>query len=254
MKKKKLILVLGMAICLLIAMSAETFATDGADVSAAFSKASVSKKTTSSDSDFITIYKPYRGQVFYKGEKISYKFTSWDTWEYYYTRPCIFLSKRSTGKYYCTRDLGPVPVDSYKTYTGTISTKKCSTGGYRFDVMNFAYETRYDDDFADVGNEPMISRYLTIKKLKAPRNLRVKASKKKITIRFNKVTGAKKYEIYKSKKKYSGFKKIKTTTSRKYVDRTVKKGRTYYYKVKSVRTGKGTVKSSFSSRKSAKAK
>ena len=67
-----------------------------------------------------------------------------------------------------------------------------------------------------------------------------------------KAAGAKKYQIYRSTKKGSGYKKIATTTKAKYVDKKVKKGKRYYYKVRSVRTGHGTVYSAFSAIKRSK--
>ena len=61
----------------------------------------------------------------------------------------------------------------------------------------------------------------------------ISASKKngKIKISWSSVTGAKKYYIYRSTKKSSGYSKIGTTTNKYYIDKKGKKGKKYYYKV-----------------------
>ena len=73
--------------------------------------------------------------------------------------------------------------------------------------------------------------------------LKLKSGKKKATINISKTSGAKNYEIYRSTKKNKGFKKIKTTSSIKYVNKKLKSKKTYYYKVKAVN---GKYKGSFS--------
>ena len=82
--------------------------------------------------------------------------------------------------------------------------------------------------------------------LLAPTKVKAKAGKKKVTVTFAKASGASKYKIYRSAKKTKGYKAIKTTTKTKYVDKKVKKGKRYYYKVKSIRTVIGTVNSGYS--------
>ncbi|MBO5228064.1 MAG: fibronectin type III domain-containing protein [Lachnospiraceae bacterium] len=59
---------------------------------------------------------------------------------------------------------------------------------------------------------------------------------KKVTITFNKVAGAKKYNIYRATKKNGEYKLLKTVTKTSYTDTKVKKGSTYYYKVEAVGT------------------
>jgi hypothetical protein len=70
------------------------------------------------------------------------------------------------------------------------------------------------------------------------------------------VTGATGYEIYMSTKKSSGYKKVKTVTSAKtvkYTKSSLKKGKTYYFKVRTYRTVNGKkVYSAYSSIKSVK--
>ena len=54
---------------------------------------------------------------------------------------------------------------------------------------------------------------------------------KQVTLTYKKIDGAVGYEIYRSTKKSSGYKKIGTTTSTTYIDNPVV-GKTYYYKIK----------------------
>lgn len=73
--------------------------------------------------------------------------------------------------------------------------------------------------------------------------VKLKSTKKKAKISYGKSLGASKYEIYRSTKKRSGYKRIKVTRNRSYVDKGVKGRRVYYYKVRGV---SGKYKSSFS--------
>lgn len=52
-----------------------------------------------------------------------------------------------------------------------------------------------------------------------------------VKITFGKVSAAKGYEIYRSTKLSSGYKKIGSTTKTSYTDKSVKAGKTYYYKI-----------------------
>ncbi|MGN0551400.1 MAG: leucine-rich repeat protein [Acutalibacteraceae bacterium] len=68
---------------------------------------------------------------------------------------------------------------------------------------------------------------------KTPTNLTVKkASATSAAISWSKQTGAKGYMIYRSTSKNGTYTKIKTTTSTKYTNTGLKKGKTYYYKVR----------------------
>ncbi|MDE5966928.1 MAG: hypothetical protein K2G89_08850 [Lachnospiraceae bacterium] len=65
-----------------------------------------------------------------------------------------------------------------------------------------------------------------------------KATKGKVTLKWNKITGATKYVVYRSTKKNGTYKKIGTVKKSKksFVDKKAKKGTTYYYKVVAVGT------------------
>ena len=71
---------------------------------------------------------------------------------------------------------------------------------------------------------------------------------------LNKAAGATKYYIYRSTKKTSGFKKIGATKRTVFTNTKVKRGKRYYYKIKSVRTVNNTIKSKYSARVTAKVK
>ena len=69
-------------------------------------------------------------------------------------------------------------------------------------------------------------------KLKTPKvSIKKKSWTNKFTLKWKKISGAKKYRIYRSYKKSSGYKRIKTTTSTSYT-KTITK--TSYFKVKAI--------------------
>lgn len=71
-----------------------------------------------------------------------------------------------------------------------------------------------------------------------------------VYLNWKKVSGAKGYEIYRSTSKNSNYKKIKTISKGStvtYKDKSVKAGKTYYYKIRGYKTSGGeTVKSGYS--------
>lgn len=76
-----------------------------------------------------------------------------------------------------------------------------------------------------------------IKKAEAAKvtNVKVAAGKKKATVSWKKVSGVTGYKVYRSTKKNSGFKLVKTVTKSstvKYTNTNLTKGKTYYYKVR----------------------
>lgn len=79
------------------------------------------------------------------------------------------------------------------------------------------------------------------------------ASSTSIKISWKKVTGAKKYTVYRSTKKSTGYKAVKTTTGVSFTNSSLKTGTTYYYKVKAI-NGKISATSAVVSKKAVPAK
>lgn len=97
--------------------------------------------------------------------------------------------------------------------------------------------------------------YVTVSKAKAPTKLRVTAkSSKAVNLAWNKASGASGYYIYRSTSKNGKYALVGTVSGNKtkYKDRTVKKNKTYYYKIKAYK--KGCANSSYTSSVSVKTK
>lgn len=92
------------------------------------------------------------------------------------------------------------------------------------------------------------SRTNKIKKLK-------KSGRKSIKVTWSKVSGTTKYQIYMSKKKSSGYKRVKTASAKtfSFTKKGLKRGKRYYFKIRSYKTvGKTKYYSSYSPIKSIK--
>lgn len=78
---------------------------------------------------------------------------------------------------------------------------------------------------------------------KAPEGTSVKkSSAKKVTLGWKKLSQANGYEVYRATKRDGSYKKIKTITKNstvKFVDKNVKKNKTYFYKVRAYKVKKG---------------
>ncbi len=74
--------------------------------------------------------------------------------------------------------------------------------------------------------------------LSAPKSVKVKAAKSKVTVSWKAVTDAEGYEVLRATKKNGTYEVVGTVdkgTTKKYVDKTAEAGKTYYYKVRSVK-------------------
>ncbi|MCR2033610.1 hypothetical protein [Anaerofustis stercorihominis] len=194
-------------------------------------------------SDWVKINKPKHKQVFYRGEKINTSAYVYDTWEDYNTIALAGFTDLKTDKIlWADYSAYLITPDDYDEVYGPIgvNTKKLKDGKYEFGVFALPYDYS-TDEVLDFDRE-FASVDIYLKTLKAPTKLKAKAGKRKVTLSFKKATGGKKYEIYRSTKKTKGYKKVKTTTSSKFTNKKLKKGKRYYYKVRTVR---GSVKSSF---------
>ena len=201
--------------------------------------------------EHIDIQKPANKSTWYVGEKIPYLVLC--------DRPdrmsgCIFLWLKNdkTGKKVWTdADMNCFYDDSTfaMSFDGQLNTKKLAAGTYTF-AVNMDVDNTYD---LEVGGwfeekppyqsvDETSSAKISLKQLKAPTKLKAAAGKKKVTVSWKKADGAKQYEIYRSTKKKSGYKKIAATTKTKYENKKLKKGKRYYYKVRTLR---GSVKSTY---------
>ena len=186
------------------------------------------------------VKKPKDNATYYKGETIPVEFTCTDTGEYDTIYVSAYLYK---GDFETKTIVADAPsdfqlADGMIVFKNTIKTSGVAAGKYSLYIKAGGplAEEFIDDASMDI----------TINTLKAPTKLKAKAGKKKVTITYKKATGATSYEIYRSTKKSKNYKKVKTTTKLKYVDKKVKKGKKYYYKVRAKRSaGNGTVYSSY---------
>lgn len=194
----------------------------------------------------LVIHKPAAGSTWYKGDKIPMDVETETLDADYLNKFTLKLCPKNSTKTVWTKASPKEEIYYYKT---TLPSKSIAPGAYKLTVT---LNAKYNSEENDLSHEYSLSRAITIKELKAPTKLKVKAGKKKVTIKYKKAKGAQKYEIYRSKKKSKGYKKRTTTTKAKFVDKKVKKGKKYYYKVRSVRTKYGTVKSKFTKPKRSK--
>lgn len=100
---------------------------------------------------------------------------------------------------------------------------------------------------------PSVSGAQSVKVSISKPKITLKKGKKYAVIKFKKVKNAQGYEIFRSSKKNSGYKKIKDTKKTSYKNKKLKSKKKYYYKVRAYRTINGKkYYSSYSSVKSVK--
>ena len=100
--------------------------------------------------------------------------------------------------------------------------------------------------YASMNGNDVYSKYSAVRSVKTSLGktgkLSLKTGKAKVTVTYGKVKGASGYQIYRSTKKSVGFKCVKTIKSGstvKFVNKNLKKGKNYYYKVRAYRTVDG---------------
>ncbi len=238
MKKSNKLILLLFTLVLALSLSVPAFAKEAPANAGTFTTKS---KVTS---QYVKIHKPVHKAFYYKGETIPCKVTFQDVWKDYYTQPAIVLFD-ANDKDIDALDCGKVLDHGTEVVCqGKFPTTKLRNGKYSIMAIGFAADKKgnyiKDGSIFETSNVD-----ITLRTLAAPTSFTAKAARKKVSIAFKKATGAKKCEIYRSTKKTSGFKKIATITATKYTDKKVRKGKRYFYKVRSLRTGNGTAKSSY---------
>ena len=145
-----------------------------------------------------------------------------------------------------------IAVGATEIIKGKIPTAKQSAGKYSL----WADLTALDSKGYLVGIDSYTSdsTYITLKTLKAPKSVKAIGKRRSVKITYKKAAGATKYYIYRSRNKYSGYKRIGLTKNTTFTSKKLKKGKRYYYKIKSVRLVNNKVMSKYSAIVSAKAK
>ncbi|MCC8052175.1 MAG: fibronectin type III domain-containing protein [Clostridiales bacterium] len=150
------------------------------------------------------------------------------------------------------------------TYNGTTNTIYSGPqAGVKYYYYVVAYGTTGYNNTTSTnrssGYSAAASATVTTTTVAKPTLKSVKATSKKVTLKWAKVSGAEGYIIYRSTKKSSGYSVVGSVTSGstvKYVDTTATKGKTYYYKICAYKTNEAGafVLSSYSAVKKVKAK
>ena len=147
--------------------------------------------------------------------------------------------EKSTGasKYIVMRKVsGSSKWEEIKTTTSLSFTDKTAKPGK---IYTYTVKAGYGD-YRSI----YIADGLKMKRLEKPTLVSVKSSKSGVTFKWNEVTGASGYLVY--RKTGSGdweeIAKVTGTSTNSYVDKTAKKGKTYYY---SVRAYSGSYKSAY---------
>ena len=135
------------------------------------------------------------------------------------------------------KNSGYTKIQSFSAFTRTYSDNGIKTG------TKFYYKVRAYKDKNNVRYAGNFSSPVSVTPgLKKPTLIKAKRSgKNKIKLSWKKVSGANGYVVYRSTKKKSGFKKVKIVKGRtlKFVNKKLKKGKRYYYKVKAYRVVNG---------------
>ena len=161
--------------------------------------------------------------------------------------------------------------DGYEIYratskTGTYKSVKSITNGSTVSYTDkslttgstYYYKVRA---YRTVDKKKVYSSYSSIASakpvLKTP-SVKLTSGSKKATIKWEKISGASGYEVYRATSKSGKYSKIKTITKNStvsYVNSSLTKNKTYYYKVRAYRTVNGKkIYSSYSVAKSVKVK
>ncbi|SFB35932.1 Lyzozyme M1 (1,4-beta-N-acetylmuramidase), GH25 family [Acetitomaculum ruminis DSM 5522] len=118
-------------------------------------------------------------------------------------------------------------VESGATFTYTVSDLENAKNYY---YLICAYDSnKTEGNYSEYVKAT--TKTLGVSTLKSITNI----SNTSVKLNFSKVSAATAYEIYRSNSKTSGFKRIATVTTTNYLDENLTCGRTYYYKIRTVK-------------------
>lgn len=140
-----------------------------------------------------------------------------------------------------------VPYTARNAWSGMAPYVSNVTRQYRSEAADYTYAKVTDYDIAPPTPVPTKPATVTpapqsqaptsapVSKPAAVKKFAAKAAKGKVTLTWKKLASVKGYVIERSLKKNKGFKVVKTITKKttsKFIDKKVKKGKTYYYRIK----------------------
>lgn len=123
--------------------------------------------------------------------------------------------------------------------------------GYTYTYRIYAFVSYQDasGENAQVKSSPSATRSIKLTYTTTPGSFRVSSARyDRIALTWKKAVGATGYEIYRSTKATTGFRKIATVSGSKvsYTDKKLTTGTTYYYRIRAIRTCEGvTTRSAF---------
>ena len=202
----------------------------------------------------ITVNNPTLKRVYYKGENINYDVIISNPWSYYWCRPFVSVIKDGSNKTVALHAYNYMYPGKTWRLKKKINTAKFATGKYYFVTMAMPIYPGTTVEVPLSTDKPYAGKAIYVRTLKAPTSVKAGKAKKGIKVTYKKAKGANKYNIYRSTKKTSGYKKIFTTKKTTFINKSAIKGKRYYYKVKSVRSVNKYITSKYSLRTSAIAK
>lgn len=135
------------------------------------------------------------------------------------------------------------------TTTGTQYTNTYAKAG-----TTYFYKVKAIADDKNVENSSFSKIVKRTCDLKRPVVTVKSTAKKQVKLSWKKVKGADKYVVYRATSKNGTYKKMFTTKKLKLTNLSLKSGKTYYYKVKAIKTNKTAANSAFSIVKKVKCK
>ena len=155
-------------------------------------------------------------------------------------------------------------IERYDSKTRTYKYKKYVTGGKSESavITDLKTGTKYYFKIRSYRTVDGVKKYsdlsssrYAVPSLSTPSIKKLTPGTKKVTVSWNKISGAHGYKIYRATSRAGSYKLVKTTSSTSFTDKSLKKGKKYYYKLKAYRKVDGKLKySSYSAVKYTTAK